>query len=103
MSNKQRKWTIHGNSDWSDHNFYREPECVTKELSKALAQLLKKNLKISYSTCHRWQYASNQIENLQAALWDKKKSFGYIGDWFLGGRVENAMASALELYEDFKN
>lgn len=103
VSNKQRKWIIHGNSDWSDHNFDRDLEWVIKELSKGLAQLLKKNLKISYSSCHRWRYASNQIENQKAALWDKQKFFGYIGDWFLGGRVENAMASALYLYEALKN
>lgn len=94
----QRKWVIHSNPEWSEQNFAVDESQIIKKLITELNRILNKKLNINDSSCHRWRYASNEINQREAAVWDKEKKLGFMGDWLLGGRIENAMTSAMSLY-----
>ena len=84
-------------------NFTVDESIITKKLVTKLNRILNKKININHSSCHRWRYASNEINQQEAALWDKEKKLGFMGDWLLGGRVENAMTSAMSLYQQSFN
>ena len=47
-------------------------------------------------------YASSENQSSEA-FWDDKKHIGITGDWFTGGRAENAWINAKLLSEKINN
>lgn len=56
-----------------------------------------------YKTVHGWRYANNATRTTQSTVFiDDKHQLAACGDWCLGGRVEGAFTSALNLANAMK-
>ena len=105
FSSNKDLWTLQASIKWSKKNI---SEC--KKNKSVLNKLIKKFVqltgfdeeKIFYKKIHGWRYAySNKKTNLEG-YWNKKSNLGICGDWFLGGKAENAWQSANFVFERIK-
>ena len=57
---------------------------------------------VIHKNVHGWLYAFSENQSSEA-FWDDKKCIGITGDWFTGGRAENAWINAKLLSEKINN
>jgi renalase len=92
--------TINSSNLWAkknlDHDIGQVKEIMLNELAKIIT-FSKSDLEVN--NIHRWRYANaeNRDDKHTKSLFDEKLKLGISGDWLIGGRVENAYLSALDL------
>ena len=57
---------------------------------------------VIHKNVHGWLYAFSENQSSEV-FWDDKKYIGITGDWFTGGRAENAWINAKLLSEKINN
>ena len=97
--NYLQKWLVHASPSWSLKYFNEDPKEIQKKMIEELEKIVGIHLSLKFKTFHRWRYAFNTGSLSVSSFWDSKNSLGFMGDWFVGGRVEGAMTSAYSLYK----
>ena len=91
------RWTVHASPGWSQEHFNDDGPRVQAKLLKAFGEVTGIHAEPSYAQVHRWRWAKTEAPLGVPHLWDRKAGLGVCGDWCLGGRVEDAFVSGLEL------
>ena len=89
---------LHSTGDFARTHLEDEPEAVRTTLLERLSTLT--GLVPSASQLHRWRYA-RVIEPVgEPCYFNAVTKLGACGDWFIGGRVEDAFTSASTLADE---
>ena len=89
-------WVVHFNGDWSRHHWQTEPDRVAELAEEALRHRFPSVPEATFSRAHRWGYALAPKAG-EGILYDDASRLGACGDWCVGGRVEGALTSGLEI------
>jgi renalase len=91
-------WVIQSTPAWAREHLDLAPAQIVDELSLALEQVLGLSLPTpSFQHAHRWLYARPAEVHNWGALAAPELGLYLCGDWCLGGRLENAWLSGLQV------
>ncbi len=91
-------WVVHATSQWTREHWSMDRGEVPAALVRALERRFGTMPEIIFSRAHRWGYAQPAAEPM-GTLHDSVLHLGVCGDWCVGGRVEGAFVSGLEIAE----
>ena len=95
---------VNSDNQWADNNIEEDLEVVKQKMITALKEILNLDLNnISYHNIHRWRYANCEPRDGDKSLFDPNLNLGACGDWLIGGKVENAFLSGLDLYKNIND
>ncbi len=99
-------WMLHFSADWSrDKDKHSEDAMIQigiNWLNSKLQRHTHSPLELMHHYRHYWRYARLKSNYEQPKiLFDKFSNIAAIGDWLVGGRVEGAYLSALDLAEQW--
>ena len=98
---------VHSSPEYAEAALTQPQSEIIAHLRAQTSTLIKADAELAaYQKLHRWMYANNtpltDIKDHQGArkpcLYDAVQKLAVIGDWCLGGRVENAFLSAYHLH-----
>jgi predicted NAD/FAD-dependent oxidoreductase len=91
-------WVVHGTPEWTARHWdvHRNdiPDLMAVELEKVVGPLPGR----SFQRAHRWGYALADVP-ARELLYEGALGIGAVGDWCVGGRVEGALLSGIEMAE----
>ena len=90
-------WVVHASEPWSSAHLEASAEDVAEALETEFRQLTASKAKTFFRTAHRWRYALGGATQGASHYYNAHARLGTAGDWCLGGRVEGAFLSGLEL------
>lgn len=90
-------WVVHATAAWSSAHLEQDPSSLVPPLLDAFAELLGAPIDATHATAHRWRYAIPEAGSGAEAWFDATLGLGVAGDWCVGGRVEGALASGMQL------
>ncbi|MEI8326413.1 MAG: FAD-dependent oxidoreductase [Betaproteobacteria bacterium] len=91
------RWTVQASVAWSTEHFDDDDARVQAKLLKAFSEVTGIRAEPSHAEVKRWRFAQTLKPVGQSHLWDAKQRLGVCGDYLLGGRVEDAFLSGLEM------
>jgi renalase len=92
---------VNSDNQWADSNIEEDLEVVKQKMTTSLKKILQFDLNnINYHNIHRWRYANSNFREGCKSLFDPGLNLGVCGDWLIGGKVENAFLSGLDLYKN---
>ena len=91
------RWTVQASVAWSHEHFEDDAARVQAKLLKAFTEVTGIRAEPSYAEVKLWPFAQTIKPVGKTHLWDAKARIGVCGDYLLGGRVEDAFVSGLEL------
>jgi predicted NAD/FAD-dependent oxidoreductase len=92
------RWVLHASPGWSRAMFDAPAEEVTVAMLGELSRLLRlQPFRPAQSFLRRWAHARVLDELDGGALFDADARMGAAGDWTLGGRLEGAYVSGVDL------
>jgi len=98
--------TLQTTEEYGFANFkrYREnKEYILNEILSEFLDIFKiDDSEVIHKNVHGWLYAYSENQSSEV-FWDDKKYIGITGDWFTGGRAENAWINAKLLSEKINN
>lgn len=95
---------VNSTNHWADQNIEEDLEVVKQKMTTSLQKIVNFDLdNIHYHNLHRWRYANADDRKGDKSLFDPALNLGVCGDWLMGGKVENAFLSGLELYKNVNN
>ena len=98
--------TLQTTEEYGFANFkrYREnKEYILNEILSEFLDIFKiDDSEVIHKNVHGWLYAFSENQSSEV-FWDDKKYIGITGDWFTGGRAENAWINAKLLSEKINN
>jgi renalase len=95
---------VNSDNQWADNNIEEDLEVVKQKMTTSLKKIINFDLNnINYNNIHRWKYANSNFREGDKSLFDPCLNLGVCGDWLIGGRVENAFLSGLDLYKNINN
>ena len=95
-------WTVQASDAWSRDNLEREKADVARDLLAAFAELYAVSgplPTVTYIDAHRWRYARAETPLGRGSIFDPSVGLAVAGDWCLGARINDAVASALDVVE----
>lgn len=92
----EEAWVLHFGPEWTRNHWDHAREDVVERALAALRALVDSVPDPDFSRAHRWGYALAS-EAVLGILYDPRLGIGVCGDWTVGGRVEGAMTSGLEI------
>ena len=96
MTASARNWRPDFGPEWTRAHWNDERDEIVESALKALRDLVAHVPEPDFARAHRWGYALAS-EAAQDILYDPDLGVGACGDWCVGGRVEGAMTSGLEI------
>lgn len=91
-------WVVQSTPEWAAQHLDATPEEVALELTGALGYVLGFDIPAAhYRHAHRWLYAWPATINNWGALAAPAMGLYVCGDWCLGGRLENAWLSGMQV------
>lgn len=87
----QIRWLLHFSKEFTESHLTANPADLTAIAKSELAMMLKTDIEVTDSVCHRWLYAT--VDDTQPApgiLHANNQPIWLAGDWSFGGRIENA-------------
>ncbi|MCS6883885.1 MAG: FAD-dependent oxidoreductase [Acidobacteriota bacterium] len=97
-------WVLHAESNWSNEHIDLEPAAVIAVLCEEFCKITGlEQLDAAYKAAHRWRYALPTRPLKELAIFCPNYGIGLCGDYFLGGRVEGAFLSGLDLAQRMIN
>jgi hypothetical protein len=89
---------VHADPDWSEDHMEEAPETIETAMIEAASEATGEAL-ADAEVCrlHRWRYARADVPPGPASLVDTERRLAACGDWCVGGRVEAAFTSAMDL------
>ena len=95
---------VNSDNQWADSNIEEDLEVIKQKMTASLKKILKFDPdNINYHNIHRWRYANSNFKKGDKSLFDQSLNLGVCGDWLIGGRVENAFLSGLDLYKNIND
>ena len=98
--------TLQTTEEYGFANFKRYRENKEHILNEILSEFLDifkiDDSEVIHKNVHGWLYAFSENQSSEV-FWDDKKYIGITGDWFTGGRAENAWINAKLLSEKINN
>jgi predicted NAD/FAD-dependent oxidoreductase len=98
--------TLQTTEEYGFANFKRYRENKEHILNEILSEFLDifeiDDSEVIHKNVHGWLYAFSENQSSEV-FWDDKKNIGITGDWFTGGRAENAWINAKLLSEKINN
>ncbi len=92
----EEAWVLHFGPEWTRTHWDHAPEDVVERALAALRALVDSVPEPDFSRAHRWGYALAS-EAALGILYEPRLGIGVCGDWTVGGRVEGAMTSGLQI------
>jgi len=90
-------------NEWADDNIEKDPQIIKEQLIASLQKIIDFNLnQIEHENIHKWRYANANLRKEQKSLFDRNLNLGVCGDWLIGGKVENAFLSGIDLYNNVR-
>ncbi|MDD9951135.1 MAG: FAD-dependent oxidoreductase [Zetaproteobacteria bacterium] len=96
-SNQQHTYVLHASAAYSQANVDTPAAEVKKTLIDAFATLTEQTIHPTQDFTHRWLYADLIEGQSLGELYYPEVGLGLCGDWLLGGRVEGAYLSGVQL------
>ncbi|MDA1012535.1 MAG: FAD-dependent oxidoreductase [Proteobacteria bacterium] len=91
---------VHSSEAYAEENFTTDRQKVINHLCHQTSQVLGHDVSnADFKTVHSWRYANNSNRDTYPPFADHDLKLAACGDWCLGGRVEGAFTSALNLAE----
>lgn len=90
-------WVLHATPEWSEQHFDCSMDEVIALLQQEFQCLTGGEVASVFRMAKRWRYALGGRENAAGHFYCPQSGLGIAGDWCLGGRVEGAFLSGLEL------
>jgi predicted NAD/FAD-dependent oxidoreductase len=95
---------VNSSNKWADDNIEEDLEIIKQKMTTALRKMFNFDLNnIKYHNIHRWRYANANLREGNKSLFDPNLNLGVCGDWLIGGKVENAFLSGLDLYKNIND
>lgn len=91
-------WVVHATPEWTRQHWSMDRSEVPAALVRALEKRFGTLPEVIFSRAHRWGYAQAAAEPI-GTLHDAASHLGVCGDWCVGGRIEGALVSGLEIAE----
>ena len=92
---------VNSDNQWANNNIEEDLEVVKEKMTTSLIEILNFDLNNNnYHNIHRWKYANADFREGDKSLFDSNLNLGVCGDWLIGGKVENAFLSGLDLYKN---
>lgn len=91
-------WVVHATSEWTRKNWSVDRADIARGFLAELAMRFGSLPDTLFERAHRWGYALAD-GSAPGVLWDAKFGIGAVGDWCMGGRVEGALVSGIEIAE----
>lgn len=90
-------WIFHANPEWTQ----RQWDIPREELPTLLLEDVRDRWgslpDVVFQRAHRWGYALSDPECRIGSLFDPESGLGVCGDWCVGGRVEGALVSGIDV------
>lgn len=97
-------FTVHSSNEWAQGNLEQDMEWVQETLLSEFHDVTSIDQMPNHAQTHRWRYAFAQdLDDVKPYLFDAKKKIAACGDWCIGGRVEAAYTSAIQLAKYLKS
>ena len=91
-------WVLHATPEWSEAHLETSAEQIARDLLCEFQRLTGCDFAPSHQLAHRWRYALGGRESAQCThFYAPQHHLGIAGDWCVGGRVEGAFLSGLDL------
>lgn len=91
-------WVVHATPEWTRAHWNVDRAEIPAALSRVLEERFGPQPDVIFSRAHRWGYALASDAPL-GILHEPQLHLGVCGDWCVGGRVEGALVSGLEIAE----
>ncbi len=91
-------WVVHATPAWTRAHWDMDREAVEAELERVLSSRFGPLPDVTFSRAHRWGYALASGAPV-GILHDTRHRIGVCGDWCVGGRVEGALSSGIQIAE----
>jgi renalase len=84
-------------NNWADENIEADREFIINDLMDSTRKIIKEMTKPQYIDLHKWRYANLYNFQVKKPLIDFENKLAACGDWYCGGKIENAFISAEQL------
>jgi renalase len=88
-------------NNWADENIEADREFIINELIDSTRKIIQSMTYPQYVNLHKWRYANLRNFQVKKPLIDFENNLAACGDWYSGGKVENAFISAEQLSKLF--
>lgn len=89
-------WVVHASPEWTRRHWSGDRTDVAQSFLEELTMRFGPLPNTLFERAHRWGYALAD-GSTPGVLWDAKLGIGAVGDWCLGGRVEGALVSGIQI------
>ena len=89
-------WVVHASPEWTRRHWSGDRTDVAQSFLEELTMRFGQLPNTLFERAHRWGYALAG-GSAPGVLWDAKLGIGAVGDWCLGGRVEGALVSGIQI------
>lgn len=93
-----RSWVVHATPEWTRTHWNTDRADIPAAMCRELEYRFGRLPDLVFSRAHRWGYALADGAPV-GILHDAESRIGICGDWCVGGRVEGALISGLEIAE----
>jgi predicted NAD/FAD-dependent oxidoreductase len=93
-------WVVHASSDWTRKHWDAGRDSVPGLLMEVLEARFGPLPDVEFARAHRWGFAFAGHGTPGHMMYDRGRGLGACGDWCVGGRVEGAIVSGLEVAGD---
>ncbi len=90
-------WVIHATPDWTKKHSAVDRSVIPGLLVDLLASRFGFIPPTLFERAHRWGYALAASPGPGRALYDRATGLGACGDWCIGGRIEGALVSGMDI------
>lgn len=90
-------WVVHAAPEWTRQHWDVDRSELPALLLQEVANRFGRLPPIGFTRAHRWGYALTQGSTPGEALTDPELGLGVCGDWCVGGRVEGAIVSGIDV------
>lgn len=102
--NIKPSFTVHSRNEWARDYLENDIGSVQETLLSEFSDITGIEGEPDHVQTHRWRYAFAQDrDNAKPFLLDEKIQIAVCGDWCIGGRVEAAYTSAIQLAKRLKS
>ena len=90
-------WVVHAAPEWTRQHWDVDRSELPALLLQEVANRFGRLPPIGFTRAHRWGYALTQGSTPGEVLTDPELGLGVCGDWCVGGRVEGAIVSGIDV------